>query len=36
MWDGGTARQLGLVDGFGGLEEAVAKAGELAKLDDAE
>ena len=32
VWDGGTARQLGLVDGFGGLEEAVAKAGELAKL----
>ena len=33
VWDGGTARQLGLVDGFGGLEEAVAKAAELAKLD---
>lgn len=36
VWDGGTARQLGLVDGFGGLEEAVAKAAELAKLDEAE
>jgi protease-4 len=36
VWDGGTARQLGLVDGFGGLTEAVAKAGQLAKLDDAQ
>ena len=34
VWDGGTARQLGLVDGFGGLREAVAKAGELARIDD--
>jgi protease-4 len=34
VWDGGTARQLGLVDGFGGMEEAVAKAAELAKLGD--
>jgi protease IV len=34
VWDGGTARQLGLVDGFGGMNEAVAKAGELAKLDE--
>ena len=33
VWDGGTARQLGLVDGFGGMEEAVAKAGELARID---
>jgi protease IV len=33
VWDGGTARQLGLVDGFGGMNEAVAKAGELARLD---
>jgi protease-4 len=32
VWDGGTARQLGLVDGFGGFDEAVAKAAELAKL----
>ena len=34
VWDGGTARQLGLVDGFGGMEEAVAKAAQLAKLGD--
>jgi protease-4 len=34
VWDGGTARQLGLVDGFGGLPEAVAKAGQLARLED--
>jgi protease-4 len=34
VWDGGTARQLGLVDGFGGMEEAVAKAAEMAKLGD--
>jgi len=36
VWDGGTARQLGLVDGFGGMDEAVAKAAELAKLGDGE
>jgi protease-4 len=36
VWDGGTARQLGLVDGFGGMEEAVAKAAELAKLGEDE
>ena len=34
VWDGGTARQLGLVDGFGGLDEAIAKAGALAKVED--
>jgi protease-4 len=34
VWDGGTARQLGLVDGFGGMEQAIAKAAQLAKLDD--
>ena len=34
VWDGGTARQLGLVDGFGGMDAAVAKAAELAKLGD--
>ncbi len=34
VWDGGTARQLGLVDGFGGLREAVEKAGSLAKVSD--
>ena len=33
VWDGGTAHQLGLVDGFGGMQEAIAKAGDLAKLD---
>jgi protease-4 len=34
VWDGGTARQLGLVDQFGGLDEAIAKAAALAKIDD--
>jgi protease-4 len=34
VWDGGTARQLGLVDQFGGLDEAIARAAELAKTDD--
>jgi protease-4 len=34
VWAGGPARQLGLVDSFGGMEEAVAKAAELAKLGD--
>ena len=34
VWDGGAARQLGLVDGFGGIDEAIAKAAELAKLGD--
>jgi protease IV len=33
VWDGGTARQLGLVDGFGGIEEAIAEAARRAKLD---
>jgi protease-4 len=32
VWDGGTARQLGLVDGFGGVNEAIAKAAQLAGL----
>jgi protease-4 len=32
VWDGGTARQIGLVDGFGGMEEAIAKAAQLANL----
>ncbi|HEU0310692.1 MAG TPA: signal peptide peptidase SppA [Sphingomicrobium sp.] len=36
VWDGGTARQLGLVDGFGGMDEAIAKAAELAKLGEGE
>jgi protease-4 len=34
VWDGGSARQLGLIDGFGDIDEAVAKAAELAKLGD--
>jgi len=34
VWDGGTARQLGLIDGFGGLGNAINKAGELAKISD--
>jgi protease-4 len=34
VWDGGTARQLGLVDGFGGINEAIAKAAQLASLGD--
>jgi protease-4 len=32
VWDGGTAHQIGLVDGFGGMPEAIAKAAELAHL----
>jgi protease-4 len=35
VWDGGTARQLGLVDRFGGLGDAVAEAARRAKLDPA-
>jgi protease IV len=35
VWDGGTARQLGLVDGFGGIDDAVSEAAKLAKLDPA-
>jgi len=34
VWDGGTARQIGLVDQFGGLEDAIAAAASLAKLGD--
>jgi len=33
VWSGGQARQLGLVDQFGGMDAAIAKAAELAKLD---
>ncbi|HEY0043702.1 MAG TPA: signal peptide peptidase SppA [Allosphingosinicella sp.] len=36
IWDGGTARQLNLIDAFGGLEDAVAEAARLAKLDPGE
>ncbi|MDZ7587964.1 MAG: signal peptide peptidase SppA [Parasphingorhabdus sp.] len=32
VWDGGTARQLGLVDRFGGLDDAVAEAAKRAGL----
>ena len=34
VWDGGTARQIGLVDGFGGMADAIGKAAQLAKLGD--
>jgi protease IV len=34
VWDGGAAHQLGLVDGFGGVEEAIGKAAQLARLGD--
>ncbi len=33
VWDGGAARQLGLVDSFGSLDEALAKAAQLAKIE---
>lgn len=36
VWDGGAARQIGLVDQFGGLEDALAWAGEKAGLKDGE
>jgi protease-4 len=36
IWDGGTARQLRLVDAFGGLDDAVREAARLAKLDPGE
>ena len=32
VWDGGSARQLGLVDRFGSLDDAVAEAAKRAKL----
>ncbi len=35
VWDGGTARQIGLVDRFGGLDDAVAEAARRAKIDPA-
>ncbi len=35
VWDGGTARQLGLVDNFGNLGDAIADAARRAKLDPA-
>ncbi len=33
VWDGGTARQLGLVDQFGGLDDALGWAANAAKLE---
>ncbi|MFN3989741.1 MAG: signal peptide peptidase SppA [Erythrobacter sp.] len=36
VWDGGTARQLGLIDQFGGLEDALAWAAGKAGLKDGE
>ena len=35
VWDGGTARQLGLVDRFGSLDDAVAEAARRANLEGA-
>ncbi len=35
VWDGGTARQLGLVDQFGTLDDAIAEAARRARLDPA-
>lgn len=34
VWDGGTARQIGLVDQYGGLEDALAWVAERADLGD--
>ncbi|NNC59517.1 MAG: signal peptide peptidase SppA [Erythrobacter sp.] len=34
VWDGGTARQIGLVDQYGGLDEALAWVAAKAKLED--
>jgi len=36
VWDGGTAHQLGLVDQFGTLADAIAYAARAAKLDPAD
>ena len=36
VWDGGTARQIGLVDQFGGLEDALAWSGAKAGLKEGE
>ncbi len=36
VWDGGTARQLGLVDQFGGLDDALAWVAQAAKLKEGE
>ncbi|OYW16374.1 MAG: signal peptide peptidase SppA [Novosphingobium sp. 12-64-8] len=34
IWDGGTARQIGLVDQFGGLDDALAWAANAAKVKE--
>jgi protease-4 len=36
VFTGGQARQIGLIDQFGGMEEAIAKAAQLAKLGEDE
>ncbi len=36
VWDGGSARQLGLIDAFGGVDDAIAEAARRAKLDPAQ
>ena len=35
VWDGGTARQLGLVDRLGGIDDAMAEAARRANIDPA-
>lgn len=35
VWDGGAARQKGLIDAFGSLDDAIAEAARQAKLDPA-
>ncbi|MDE0880545.1 MAG: S49 family peptidase, partial [Sphingomonas bacterium] len=35
VWDGGTARQIGLVDRFGDFDDAFAEAAKRAKIDPA-
>jgi len=35
IWDGGSARQLGLIDRFGSIDDAIAEAAKRAKLDPA-
>lgn len=34
VWDGGTARQIGLVDQYGGLDDAIAWAAKQAELEE--
>jgi protease IV len=36
VWAGGTAKQIGLVDRFGGIDDALAEAAKLAKLEGGE